>query len=44
MKRYLKSLAKKTGLPPGTTVHIGPEKYEPVLLSQMTYDSKYKVY
>jgi magnesium transporter len=39
MKHYLKSLAKKTGLPPGTTMHIGPERHEPVRVSLMRYDS-----
>ncbi|MEK9658185.1 MAG: magnesium/cobalt transporter CorA [bacterium] len=39
MKRYLKSLAKKTGLPPGTTMHIGPERNEPVHISLIRYDS-----
>jgi magnesium transporter len=39
MKRYLKRIVKKAGLPPGAVVHIGPEKNDPARFTLVNYDA-----
>ncbi len=37
MKQYLNRMTKKTGLPPGDLIHIGPEKTEPIQYTLVRY-------
>lgn len=37
MKRYLTKLTKKSGLPPGTAIHIGSKKTEPAFIIQTNF-------
>ncbi len=37
MKQYLNRMTKKTGLPPGDLIHIGPEKTEPIQYTLARY-------
>ena len=40
MRIFTKKISKKTGLPPGTLVHIGEKKVESVRIRVMDYDAK----
>lgn len=44
MRHFLKSLSKKTGLPPGTAAHIGSFQKNPISMSLLTYNSNYSHY
>ena len=38
MERYVKKRSRKSGLPPGTLVHIGAKREEKALITFMNYD------
>jgi magnesium transporter len=40
MNRHLDKLVKKTGLAPGTPIHIGPEYSDPTIIEQCLYTNK----
>jgi magnesium transporter len=40
MPRFMKKISKKTGLPPGTLIHVGEKKTEKVRIRVMAYDEE----
>ena len=39
IRRLIPRLSRKAGLPPGTIVHVGEKRHDPVKLSVITYDN-----
>ncbi len=39
MLRFIKKLSRKKGLPPGTMVHVGESKEQPVKINRIQYDA-----
>ena len=40
MPRFMKKVSKKTGLPPGTLIHVGEKKTEKIRIRVMAYDEE----
>lgn len=40
MPRFMKKVSKKTGLPPGTLIHVGEKKTEKIRIRVMDYDEE----